>query len=188
MSYSLSEARNLAEKIVENLPLSDSDSSTPSLKRSDSENSCTSRLTPEQKAALEPDDSDELEEGEIREDDEHEEEEEDEEKEEVIPQLKSSSSRSLSITNKDNNTLHLSVYDTDTGRRVYLNANTFDLPLDHFRNYVQELLEDDLEVLERNRHEQFEMIMEVSLILGGIFAVALIVWLTLFFQSLSRMH
>lgn len=193
-TYSLSEARKLAEKLSENLPDSPkgagSGDDTPM-----SGNSASSRLTPEQKAILEPYDEfdDELEEGEIREkkeqpcDDTKEEQKNDDNEEHVLPELKASSSRSISITDQENTTHHFSVYDTDDGRRIYINANSFDLPLADFRNYVQELLEDDTEVLERKRQGQFEDIAKASLLAGAVIAIAFALWFNMFLQSLSRL-
>jgi hypothetical protein len=187
-SYSLSEARKLAEKLSENLPDSpkaaDSDGETPK-----SGNSATSRLTPEQKAVLEPYDEfdDELEEGEIREEKEQKEDDQQPCDEHVLPELKASSSRSVSITNQENSTLHLSVYDEADGRRVYVHADSFNLPLADFRNYIQELLEDDIEILERNRQAQFEDIAKASLIAGAVIAIAIALWFNLLLQSLSRL-
>jgi hypothetical protein len=169
-SYSLSEARKLAEKAAENLPSSDSDEQgTPK-----SGNSASSRLTPEQKELLTPNDEfeDELEEGEIRE-------EPPKVEENVIPQLTASSSRSLIISNEDNTSLHLSVYDEDGERKLYVHADSpFILSLTAFRRYLAEVTDekDDLARLEEQRREEFDHIATVSVLVGLLVASGMILW------------
>lgn len=179
--YSLSEARRLAERISENLPSSESETSLSEM----SENSASSKLTPEQKELLEPEDEfeeDELEEGEIRQ-------EEPAQREEIIPCLKANSSRSLSVTNQDNTTLHLSVYTENDERKIYIYADAeFNLPVAAFREYMNELLEDDILALERQRHDELEKIVKASLALGAFVAGGLILWLYYLIASLSRLR
>lgn len=181
--YSLSEARRLAERISENLPSSESESSLSEM----SENSASSKLTPEQKELLEPEDEfeeDELEEGEIRQ-----RVEEIKQREEIIPCLKANSSRSLSVTNQDNTTLHLSVYTEEEERKVYIYADAeFNLPVAAFREYMNELLEDDILALERQRHDELEKIVKASLAVGAFVAGGLILWLYYLIASLSRLR
>jgi hypothetical protein len=167
--YSLSEARKLAEKLSENLPPSDSDGqSTPM-----SGNSASSKLTPEQKELLEPDS--ELEEGEIREENAQESVSE----ENVIPELTSSSSRSLTVSNQNNSSLHLSVYDEDGERKLYIHADTaFTLPLAAFRRYLKEVTDnDDMAELEEQRRAEFDTIVSVSMSISAFLAIGFSVWL-----------
>lgn len=178
--YSLSEARRLAERISENLPTSESETSLSEM----SENSASSKLTPQQKELLEPEDEfeeDELEEGEIR--------QETKQREETIPCLKANSSRSLSVTNEDNNTLHLSVYNENDERKIYIYADAeFNLPVAAFREYMNELLEDDILALERERHDELENMVKASLAVGAVVAAGLILWLYYLIASLSRLR
>jgi hypothetical protein len=186
--YSLSKAREIAEKLVENLPVSESSSEVDDTKlsRSSSENSCSSRLTPEQLEALKPDEDDhiseedckvcseQLEEGEIHE---HTKEEQVEE-EHVIPQLKASSSRSLTVTNEQEANLHLSVYEEDGERKLYIHSDTpFTLPLTVFRSYITEVAGDDIEEMERRRLAEFDDVSVASFLVGAVLASAFILWI-----------
>ena len=172
-AYSLSEARSLAEKVSENLPASDSDGqSTPM-----SGNSVSSRLTPEQKKILEPYDTseDELEEGEIRVG-------EREKTKEPLPnskeELTASSSRSLTLSNQDNTSLHLSVYDEDGKRKLYVYSDApFTLPLADFRRYLAEITDDDeLAELEDQRRSEFDTVASASVFLGAFLGAGLLLW------------
>ena len=178
-AYSLSEARSLAEKVSENLPASDSDGqSTPM-----SGNSVSSRLTPEQKNLLEPEDEfeEELEEGEIR--------ETKMEEENVIPQLTTSSSRSLIVSNQNNTSLHLSVYDEDGERKLYIHSDApFTLPLADFRRYLTEVTdEDEMAQLEEQRRAEFDTVATVSIIIGAFLGVGLLLWFYYLLCGISAM-
>lgn len=188
-TYSLSEARKLSERISENLQASESETSLSEI----SENSASSKLTPEQKETERDDieiSEDELGEDELGEDELDEDElEEGEIREETIPCLNANSSRSLSVTNQDNHSLHLSVYTENDERKIYIYADSeFNLPVSAFREYMEELLEDDILGLERQRRGEFEDIVKASLAVGAFVAAGLILWLYYLLASLSRLR
>jgi hypothetical protein len=97
--------------------------------------------------------------------------------EDVIPQFAVSNSRSLIITNQSNESLHMSVFREDGERKMYIYADKpFTLPLTAFRDYVNEVVEDQTEEAEQRRRQEFDDIMTVSLLLGALFGLSLFLW------------
>jgi hypothetical protein len=199
-TYSLSDARKLAEKAAEDMPLSDSEEhGSPK-----SVSSSSSRLTPKQKEVLAPEDEfeeDELEEGEIKRSasgpdstkpeanadaESVSEAEADESHEQTAPSLKTQTSRTMTLSYGPGNTLNISTYTEDGERKAYIyTEHGFHMPISEFRQYMDELLEDDTRELEKKRYDEFDTIVTVSLALGGALTAGLILWLYYFMSSLN---